>query len=92
MSKNKRSIPEIRERLVEMSAQHSLPELQDLAAELVRRSPTRRAPRRSKKLTPKMAQDIRNYSTKNPDAHQQDIAEHFRVNHGRVAEALNNEI
>lgn len=91
MASNKRSIPEIRERLRELAAQTGMDELRELADEMYRNPPAKtRAPVRSPKLTPKMAQDIRDYAAANPDAHQQDIAEHFGVNHGRVSEALNN--
>lgn len=87
---NKRSIPQIRERLRELAQQHGIPELNDLADETYRNQPAKRAKRRSPKLTPAMAAQIRQYRRSNPNAHQQDIAEHFGVNHGRVSEALNN--
>jgi hypothetical protein len=35
-----------------------------------------------------MAEEIRLYAAANPDLHQQDIANHFGVNVGRVSEAL----
>lgn len=87
---NKRSIPEIRDRLRELAKKHNIPELNDLADETYRKQPAKRAPRRSPQLTPSMAAQIRQYKKANPTAHQQDIAEAFGVNHGRVSEALNN--
>lgn len=86
---NKRSIPEIRARLRELATKHNLPELNDLADETFRVQPAKRAKRRSPKVTASMAAQIRQYKKANPDAHQQDIAELFNVNHGRVSEALN---
>jgi hypothetical protein len=91
MASNKRGIPEIRERLRELAVQHNMDELRELADEMYRNPPAKaRAPVRSPKLTPELAQEIRDYARANPRAHQQDIAEHFGVNHGRVSEALNN--
>ncbi|SDQ77490.1 hypothetical protein SAMN02787020_1929 [Brevundimonas sp. 374] len=91
MASNKRSIPEIRERLRELANLHNMDELRELADEMHRNPPAKaRAPVRSQKLTPELAQEIRDYARANPQAHQQDIAEHFGVNHGRVSEALNN--
>ena len=92
MPKNSSGIPALRERLRDLAAQHNLPELNDIADQMYRRAHTRRAPTRSPKLTPKMAQDIRDYKAANPTAHQQDIAEVFSVNHGRVSEALEGQI
>lgn len=87
------SIPEVRDRLRELADEHGIDELHELAEELYRKSPAKkRAPVRSPKLTAEMAEEIREYATANPDAHQQDIAEHFGVNHGRVSEALNGQV
>jgi hypothetical protein len=92
MPKNASGIPAIRDRLRELADEHNLEELHDLADQMYRKSHTKRAPTRSPKLTPEMAQDIRDYKSANPDAHQQDIAEKFGVNHGRVSEALEGQI
>lgn len=89
---NKRSIPEIRERMRELAAELGVDELNQLADEMYRKQPAKRAPVRSPKLTPELAEEIRQYAASHPDAHQQDIAEKFGVNHGRVSEALNNEV
>jgi predicted metal-dependent phosphoesterase TrpH len=85
----KRTIPEIRERLRELATEHGLPELRQLAEETIRRPAVRRAPTRNKTPTPELAERIRNYARRHPRAHQQDIAQHFGVNAGRVSEALN---
>jgi chromosome condensin MukBEF complex kleisin-like MukF subunit len=92
MPKNSRGIPALRDRLRELAKEHDLDELNDIADQMYRRPHTRRAPNRSPKLTPELAQKIRDYAAANPKLHHQDIAEHFGMNHGRVSEALNNEI
>ena len=85
------SIPAVRTRLREIAEEQDLPELNELADQMVRRSPQRRAKSRSPEATAEMAEEIREYAAANPDAHLQDIAEHFGVNHGRVTESLNHE-
>lgn len=92
MAKNILSIPQVRDRLRELADEHGIEELHDLADQMYRKSAKKRAPIRSPKLTPQMAADIRQYAADHPDAHQQDIAEHFGVNHGRVSEALDNQV
>jgi len=92
MAKNTMSIPSARKRLRQIADEKDIPELRDIADQLYRRRIKKRAPKRSPKLTPEMAEKIRQYKADNPDAHQQDIAEHFGVNHGRVSEALDNQV
>ena len=92
MAGNRLSIPDVRSRLRELADEHDIDELHDLADQMYRKSAKKRAPVRSPKLTPAMAQDIRDYKLANPDAHQQDIAEKFQVNHGRVSEALDHKV
>lgn len=92
MPKNSLGIPAVRDRLREMADEYGIDELHDLADQMYRKSAKRRAPTRSPKLTPEMAKDIRDYAAANPNAHHQDIAEKFGVNHGRVSEAINNQI
>ncbi len=91
MPGNHMSIPEVRDRLRELAEELSCEELSELADQLYRRQSGHRAPRRSPVVTEEMAAEIRQYAQENPYAHQQDIAEHFQVNHGRVSEALNHE-
>ncbi|MDT0509260.1 hypothetical protein [Novosphingobium sp. MMS21-SN21R] len=91
MPSNRLTIPEVRDRLRELADELECEELEDLADQLYRQQPARRAPRRSPIVTPELAEEIRQYSASNPAAHQQDIAEHFGVNHGRVSEALNHQ-
>jgi hypothetical protein len=82
------SIPEAREQLRKWAEEHNLPKLADLADSMYRRSATRRAGVRSPKVTTEMAEEIRQHAAANPTLHQQDIANHFGVNVGRVSEAL----
>jgi len=90
MPGNKRSIPEIRARLHELAKELKLDELNDLADELVRNPPVKRGETKSQPLTPDLAQQIRDFYAAHPNLHEQDIANHFGVNPGRVSEALNN--
>jgi hypothetical protein len=89
---NKRTIPEIRTRLLQIAEEHGVPEIVELVDEMYRKRPIRRAPVRSQKLTPALAAEIRAYARTHPDMHQQDIAETFGVNHGRVSQAMNNTV
>jgi len=91
MPGNHMTIPEVRDRLRELAEELEVDELAELADQLYRRQAEKRAPRRSPVVTAEMAEEIRQFAEQHPDAHQQDIAEHFGVNHGRVSEALNNE-
>lgn len=92
MAKNKLGIPAVRDRLRELAEEHGIDELHELADQMYRKSTKKRAATRSPKLTAEMAQKIREFAAANPDAHQQDIAERFGVNHGRVSEALDNQV
>ena len=89
MIRNKRTIPELRERLRDLADGLGIDELHDIADELYRNSPVNRAANKSDKLTPDLAEEIRNYVAKNPKLHQRDVAHRHNVNPGRVSEALN---
>lgn len=82
-------IPEIRDRLNELSSTHSIPELALLADELMRRKAKKKAPVSSAPMTPKLAAAIRAFAAAHPDFSQTRIAEIFKVNPGRVSEAIN---
>jgi hypothetical protein len=85
------SIPDARARLRELADVHDIDELREIADAMYRRTATRRAQVRSPKVTPEMAEEIRQYAATHPDVHQQDIANHFGVNVGRVSEALHHD-
>lgn len=88
---NHMSIPEARDRLRQLAEIHGIEELAEIADAMYRRSPTRRAETRSPRVTDEMAEEIRDFAAENPDLHQQDIANHFGVNVGRVSEALHHD-
>ncbi|HYD12815.1 MAG TPA: hypothetical protein VEC11_08200 [Allosphingosinicella sp.] len=85
------SIPDARVRLRELAEAHGIDELHEIADSMYRRTATRRAQVRSPKVTAEMAEEIRQFAAANPDLHQQDIANHFGVNVGRVSEALHHD-
>lgn len=94
---NKRSIPEIRDRLKELVKQNddksgvssAWSEVADLADELHRNTAVSRAKPHSEKMTAELAEEIRAYKKANPEMSQRKIAEKFNVNPGRVSESLN---
>jgi len=87
--RNKRTIPEIRVRLLELANNHGIAEIKDLVQEMYRNPPKRKAKTRSPKLTAEKAQKIREYADANPKLHLADIAAKFNMNPGRVSEAIN---
>ena len=59
-----------------------------IEARLRRRSPTRRAPRTSARMTPALAASIRLMAEKHADMPMHEIAAALKVNVGRVSEVL----
>lgn len=86
---SKKTIPEIREEMLELSAQMQLMarRIKFLAQETYRRS-YERAPTRSRRITQKLRTEIEVYRFENPTASFQDIANAFGVNPGRVSEII----
>lgn len=82
------TIPEVRFRLRQLAKILKCPELDELAAALIRRRPRKKAENKSTPMTIKLRADIRRYCKANPDLSQQEVATHFGVNAGRVSEAL----
>lgn len=89
-------IPEARDmladlhaRLLEMGA-HDCAYIVEQVMPLLYRRPYARpaSPARSIVVDASLTMRIRAYAHANPDKSQQDIAEHFGTNHGRVSEAL----
>jgi hypothetical protein len=80
-------LPEVADRLRELSFTHQLPELFQLADEIRRRKATR-APASSAVMTTKLAGDIRLFVLSNPDMTQAAVGRHFNVNPGRVSEIV----
>lgn len=85
---SQRTIPQIRERLVELAAVHSIPELADLAEETRRRFHGRKAPVRSFGITPELKAEVRAHAASHPKKHMRDIAQVFKIDQGRVSEIL----
>lgn len=95
----KRTIPELRDAICEIAS--ALPEattlhmrylmanqLRQIASELKRRSPTRRAPTTSTPFDDVLCAKIKSYAAAHPDASLVAIAVVHGVNPGRVSEAL----
>lgn len=58
---------------------------------MTRRAPKRRAQTQSERMSDELSSRIRDYAAANPDEPQSEIAARFKVNPGRVSEALNEE-
>jgi hypothetical protein len=82
------SIPDARRLLTLWAEEYQMPQLAELASRMYRRSAVRRAPRTSPHVTREMAEEMREYADNHPNDSEQDIAEFFGVNPGRVSEAL----
>lgn len=91
----KRTIPQLRDRLIEIAKdlyQSGLndvaDELQQIAEETKRRFGGRKAKPRFAKLTPEKAAEIRAIAQRYPSASHQQLANWCKTNPGRVSEAL----
>ena len=82
------TIPEIMRRLREKAAESGDEELEQLADELRRRPPVRRAPITSQKVTDELRAEIHRYAMDNPKESQAAIGRRFGVNSGRVSEIM----
>jgi len=51
-----------------------------------------RSPTHHRKMTPKIARQVRGYHRRHPSLSQQQLAIHFNVGLGRISEALNGKI
>lgn len=92
-------LPIIRERLEELATDLDREHLPELAARLralseatKRRPAVTRHSASSRTLTPQLAAQIRAYQHEHPERTQQEIANRFRVNPGRVSEALHGDV
>ena len=82
------TIPEIRRRLHALAEELGLQELAELAEATRRRPPLRKASVESNPMTPREAEQIRQFAEAYPSLSQMHIADRFGVNIGRVSEAL----
>jgi putative aminopeptidase FrvX len=82
------TIPEVRDELFKLAGEHGIPRLTELANELFRRRLANPKPPKARTATPSLKAQIRAYAKANPAALQREIADHFKVDGGRVHEAL----
>lgn len=92
-----RTIPEIRAEMhrvakglrdMTMGRAGAAAMLDKLAEETRRRAPVRRAPTKTKRITPELAAAVRQYAYDHPKASFQDIGFLFEINSGRVSEIM----
>lgn len=83
-------IPEVRTRLYQLSdvLREVAKELDALIPQLVRRPATKRAPRTSRRTTPKLKAVLRADALAHPNTPYQKIGERHGVNAGRVTDAV----
>ncbi len=81
-------LPEVANRLREIAAEHKIGELEILANEIRRRPIEKRAPDKSRPMTPELAAEILDWCHTFPTQSQAEVARRFNVNPGRVSEAL----
>jgi hypothetical protein len=62
--------------------------LETALALMTRNPPVRRAPDKSRPVTERLVKEIKSFAAANPKAHLSEIAQRFKVNQGRVSEAL----
>lgn len=86
------SIPEARDELRRIAEDTGDERLKRLANLMYRRNHKgKRAPRTSNTITHQMREEIRSFLRSKPDASNQEVANYFGVNIGRVSEALEND-
>jgi DNA-directed RNA polymerase specialized sigma24 family protein len=92
-------IPTVREQLRELAAiiraaHHPdwADRIEFLATAATRRSHATQGRRKSRRMTAALAREIRRFALHNPGLSQQEIADHFGVNMGRVSQALHGDI
>lgn len=83
-----RTIPQIRARLHELSAELKLPELAELAEETRRQYHGRRAPVRAQAVTEDVVEDVKRFAAEHPKTPQREIGRAFGIDGGRVSEIL----
>jgi hypothetical protein len=81
-------LPDLATRLRELATELNCDELSDLAAEIGRRPPQRRAPNTSVPMTDALRVQIRAMKAAEPDLSQAEIGRRLNLNPGRVSEAL----
>jgi hypothetical protein len=87
------SIPEARDRIYQLINDYEMPQevydkLTAIADGMYRKFNGRKAPRFSRHMTRDIGDQVRLYAAEYPERAQQQIAEQFGINAGRVSEAL----
>ena len=82
------NIPEVRDRLNQISRERDIPELAELAQHLKRRYHGRAARKVSDTVTPELVTRVRQLHVLFPDLAQHKIGELLNLNSGRVSEIL----
>ena len=90
-------IPEIRSELYKLANDPRLPslvkrKLRQLADDTFRSSPVRKTRAKNRKMTAKIAAEVRQYARANPTLSMTEIGLVFKINSGRVSEAMNRKI
>ena len=80
-------LPEVAEELRELAKEYDIPRLLELADEIKRR-PSMKGERVSKKITPDIRHAVKAIKRKYPNIAQITIAKHLGINQGRVSEIL----
>ncbi|WP_341859065.1 hypothetical protein WKH79_12490 [Qipengyuania sp. GPGPB31] len=86
------NIPQVRKRLFEIAEETNNEELAYLANELHQKQMKKKAPIKSDEFTPELAEEIRDFAAAHPKMHNQEIANAFNVNIGRVTDAMQGKI
>lgn len=81
-------IPEIQQRLLEISEETDNEEIRELAFALSRRKSFHRAQPTSEKMTDELKSSIRSFVRSNPGMPQTKVATMFNVNPGRISEVM----
>lgn len=86
------SVPELRDELIRFAENEGWRHesyIKALARAAYRKPPVRKTRAKLPRLTAERAEEVRMFAKVHPELSNLDIANHFRVNPGRVSEALN---
>jgi hypothetical protein len=83
-------IPQVRREILKLAAElhRAVGKLRELEKELYRRKGVRPTKVRSRAFTPDLSMQLRAYKRDHPELSMQQIANRFKVNSGRVTDAI----
>jgi hypothetical protein len=84
----RRTIPQIRERLIEIGVERGIPEVIELAEETKRRYHGRKGRTTAHQVTDELAARVRVFAMANPNLNNREIGARFKIDGGRVSEIL----